>query len=312
MIVSPEKERSSPGRRWWKALWFAAIALGVLAVVLGGGVLVQGRFRPTSAGPLAPLGAHILLAGALALCMGANGLLQGIGTGRRLLSPGSHGAVALTTLLALGGAVLVVGSYLLWDPAALRDTPRTFVVGGLGLYGAFGLMAYLHGVRGGAITGQVLGLSAPKVAGGLVWGVVATIPILAVAAANGLLLRGLGLGNPQADSFRWLEGRQLIEYLVAGFAVIVLGPVVEELFFRGYVFNAYLAEKGARTAYLGSALAFGVAHVLPTLVLGIFGMGLILAFIYRRSGTIVAPVVAHGLNNAIAFTALLVAGRGGG
>ena len=222
---------------------------------------------------------------------------------------GSHRAVALTTLLALSVAALVIGSYVAVDPRALEDMTRTFAVGAFGLYGAFGVVAYVYGVRSEAVTSSALGLSAARVATGVAWGAGATMVILVVSAANGLALRGLGLVNPQADSFRWLGGRAPWEYLVAGLGVIIVAPIVEELFFRGYVFNAYLAQKGPRTAYAGSALAFGVAHGLPTLFLGIFGMGLVLAYIYRRTGTIIAPIVAHALNNAIAFAALLAAAR---
>lgn len=68
-----------------------------------------------------------------------------------------------------------------------------------------------------------------------------------------------------------------------------------------------------------SSLAFALVHEIPGtsangpleiaqlwLVYG--GMGAAFAWLYQRTGTLWAPIVAHGLNNAIALAALVFLG----
>jgi len=78
----------------------------------------------------------------------------------------------------------------------------------------------------------------------------------------------------------------------------LLAPVVEELFFRGYLFHA-LARISARRAALVSSLVFAFAHGLsvhgfvPRLALG-----LLLCALMDRCGTLLAPMLVHGCYNA--------------
>jgi sodium transport system permease protein len=74
--------------------------------------------------------------------------------------------------------------------------------------------------------------------------------------------------------------------------------VCEELFFRGVVFSG-LQRLGAWPAILISALLFGFAHasiyrMLPTLALGI-----LLAWLAWRSGSIVPSMIVHAMNNGL-------------
>src|SRR5207302_9229836 len=62
--------------------------------------------------------------------------------------------------------------------------------------------------------------------------------------------------QPQQESLQWLHGQPIGQYVVVGLAMVILAPLVEELFFRGYVFNAYLKSKGPITAYIATSLAF--------------------------------------------------------
>jgi len=107
-------------------------------------------------------------------------------------------------------------------------------------------------------------------------------------------------------------------WFLAVFA-IVLAPAYEELLFRRVLFGRLW--KGGRI-WLGvllSSLAFALVHEIPGtsangpleiaqlwLVYG--GMGAAFAWLYQRTGTLWAPIVAHGLNNAIALAALVFLG----
>jgi hypothetical protein len=62
-----------------------------------------------------------------------------------------------------------------------------------------------------------------------------------------------------------------------------VAPVVEEIFFRGYVFRAIAVRKDVRVAYLVSAMAFAAFHQLPTLMPVLFVVGLLFSLIYQRT-----------------------------
>ena len=90
-------------------------------------------------------------------------------------------------------------------------------------------------------------------------------------------------------------------------AVVILAPIAEEIFFRGVVFNALLREGGRRWAFIGSSALFAIIHVSLVALLPIFLLGLALAWIYQRSGNLLAPIAMHATVNGISVAlALLV------
>ena len=86
----------------------------------------------------------------------------------------------------------------------------------------------------------------------------------------------------------------------------VIAPIVEELFFRGLLFNAISVRTPVYAAALLSGVIFGIAHGDPVLfpVLALFGT--VQAVFYRMSGNLVVPMVVHGANNAL-FLSLMMA-----
>ncbi|HSI98923.1 MAG TPA: type II CAAX endopeptidase family protein [Patescibacteria group bacterium] len=139
---------------------------------------------------------------------------------------------------------------------------------------------------------------------GLGWGVVAWIVASLASAAVVTLLEALGLDvAPQAAE----QALGLVEPWVAVLAIVILAPIAEELFFRGVVFNALLRERGPRLAYIGSAALFAVIHLSIVALLPIFLLGLALAWVYDRTGSLLAPIVMHAVVNGISVAiALLV------
>lgn len=83
-------------------------------------------------------------------------------------------------------------------------------------------------------------------------------------------------------------------------ACAVLGaPIVEELFFRGFVLTLLVRKWGKALGVLGSSLFFGLMHVQATVASSVFTVtttaivGALLALIKLRTGRIGASIVAH-------------------
>lgn len=85
---------------------------------------------------------------------------------------------------------------------------------------------------------------------------------------------------------------------IAGIAV--LGPVLEELLFRGGVTRALLAKYSPAKAIFLSALLFGIFHINPAQVVSAFLAGLLFAWIYYRTRSLVPCILIHILNNSLA------------
>lgn len=112
--------------------------------------------------------------------------------------------------------------------------------------------------------------------------------------------------NPQIETLA-PEGGSLASGMVLLFLVSFVVPFVEELLFRGLLF-AWLAERWSLAlAYPLSSLAFASLHFLLPLFPALFLMGLLLAYVYRQSGSIWASILVHGLFNGLMLAMVLVA-----
>jgi ABC-2 type transport system permease protein/sodium transport system permease protein len=120
-------------------------------------------------------------------------------------------------------------------------------------------------------------------------------------------LRELGLGlDPEllaGASERFQRWRAVSPVLiVAGFAIVP--AVLEELFFRGFLFGALLRASGPRSAIVGSALFFGVFHLVDQgLIVVERGLtstllGLVLAWLCWRSGSVIPGIILHAVHNS--------------
>ncbi len=92
---------------------------------------------------------------------------------------------------------------------------------------------------------------------------------------------------------------------LAALAVVVVAPIAEELFFRGFLYQALRKWRGVPQATVLSALFFALAHGHPLLILGIFPLGIILAFLFQRRNSLAATIAAHAFFNGISLIILL-------
>jgi len=92
---------------------------------------------------------------------------------------------------------------------------------------------------------------------------------------------------------------------VAVAAVVVCGPVAEELVFRGLVYRIGRRHWGVLPSALISALIFGLAHGEPWYFFGLVGLGLLYAHIYERTGSLTACILAHAAHNGMSLAIML-------
>lgn len=110
------------------------------------------------------------------------------------------------------------------------------------------------------------------------------------------------LTDPLRPVFDQLSGSGQAVWLLFLLAVVV--PIGEEVFFRGLVYGGLRSRWGITVATLTSAAFFAAVHIQVIHGLPILVLGVILAVLYERSGSLLPPIVAHGLNNIIAVVSV--------
>jgi tetratricopeptide (TPR) repeat protein len=92
--------------------------------------------------------------------------------------------------------------------------------------------------------------------------------------------------------------------LAAFSAVVIVGPIVEEILFRGLIYAALERRLGISGAIVISSLLFALVHLQVVYFIPIFCLGLVLGWARSRTNSLGLPILIHILNNSIALIAL--------
>ncbi|MGA2137632.1 MAG: tetratricopeptide repeat protein [Verrucomicrobiia bacterium] len=84
-------------------------------------------------------------------------------------------------------------------------------------------------------------------------------------------------------------------------SIVMVGPIAEEIIFRGLIYGAL--EKRVRVfgAMLISSFLFALAHLQVTHFIPIFCLGMALSWARWKSGSLGLPILLHVLNNGVAL-----------
>jgi membrane protease YdiL (CAAX protease family) len=131
----------------------------------------------------------------------------------------------------------------------------------------------------------------------VLWGRGGGAFLLAFNALYGLALNALGVVPPDVAA--------MLRDLIPESALIVwaalLAPIVEELYFRGRLTDAFTPRLGPAWSGTITSLAFGAIHGIPAFFPAYVVFAFALLALRRRTGGLVAPILAHMINNAFAL-----------
>lgn len=88
------------------------------------------------------------------------------------------------------------------------------------------------------------------------------------------------------------------------FSTVVLAPVVEEIYFRGFIMPATTKRFGWLIGITVSAVLFAILHLQLNVIVYTFVFGIILAALYIKTKSIIPSIILHIMNNLIAFSIL--------
>ena len=90
-------------------------------------------------------------------------------------------------------------------------------------------------------------------------------------------------------------------------AAVLVAPLCEELLFRGYLYPVAKKFTGPWLAACSSALFFAAAHGNLSALLPLFLFGLLLVWIYEKTGSLWAPIAVHFCFNGATVTVQMAA-----
>lgn len=218
----------------------------------------------------------------------------------------------------VGDAVLAVFSLLLFFAAANLFIERTFPGRDrveMGLIGtvcfflieslvcAF-ILIIIYG-RGGSV-GETLGIRGRRWVNEFWAGIFCFFIFLPIVFLSGkfveLMERLWGGRLPRQPIVDLLENVRTPQGLgMLIFMGLIFAPFAEELLFRVFLYGALRKRFGASTAISVSALIFSVIHFNYFSLLPVFVLGLVLAYIYEKRQSILAPMALHMAHNGLQF-----------
>ncbi|MBM7604968.1 membrane protease YdiL (CAAX protease family) [Metabacillus crassostreae] len=113
------------------------------------------------------------------------------------------------------------------------------------------------------------------------------------------ILLSVGPDNSKTDS---LQSRMtFLNFLIGFVSAAIISPLYEEIFYRGFLYRFLRSKFGITISMLSSSFIFMIVHIPTFNTLPInFVSGLIFAWTYEKSGSIVPAIIIHGIFNGIA------------
>lgn len=162
------------------------------------------------------------------------------------------------------------------------------------------LMAILFARGGsGSITPRDLGLCRTPGARSVGYVLVALLTLVFFDQLSAWILP-----STSVNQFKGMSNQSVLNIILAGFAACCSAPVIEELFFRGFIYRSLRNRFPVFTAAPIAGIMFGVVHVgsypLASLPPKAF-FGIIACLLYERVGSLLPGIFLHSLIDSGSF-----------
>ncbi len=103
--------------------------------------------------------------------------------------------------------------------------------------------------------------------------------------------------------YQWsvFDGSTLLSSTIGFMSFVIVGPIHEELLYRGVIQRFLRTKYSGRVSILISSIIFGLAHIHPGLILSSFVLGLFLGYIYHKWDNLWYAIILHMLINLQPF-----------
>lgn len=125
-----------------------------------------------------------------------------------------------------------------------------------------------------------------------------------------LQLRGIIEQFPPQELIKlFTNGGDRTAIILLSIFAVLLAPIVEEIIFRGGIYRFFKSQSTVLPAQIISAVLFAIMHGNLMSFLPLVAVGIFLARVYERSGSILVPMYFHACFNGFSLLMLLIMSR---
>ncbi|MCK5451062.1 MAG: CPBP family intramembrane metalloprotease [Candidatus Omnitrophica bacterium] len=147
-----------------------------------------------------------------------------------------------------------------------------------------------------------IGLSPANIAGNIFYaviGYIAIIPIIVlIMTATFFTVKWIGYKPPVQPIVRLFAEEKIVSVLwMSTIFAAIFGPVAEEIFFRGFMYPAVKKKMGIFLGIMITSFLFALLHAHIVGFLPIMVLGVLLVYLYEKTGSIVPSIIVHIMHN---------------
>lgn len=142
------------------------------------------------------------------------------------------------------------------------------------------------------------------------WKLIAVWTFILILVSVGLVMimsfMGIGSDNSKTESLQ--TDMNVFNFIIAFVSAAVISPVYEEIFYRGFLYRFFQSRYGILSGMLFSSVIFTIVHIPTYNTLPVnFVSGLIFAWVYQKTGSVIPSIIIHGVFNGIAVILTAIA-----
>ncbi len=149
---------------------------------------------------------------------------------------------------------------------------------------------------------EAIGITGKRVLGGIFYAVIgylALVPVLIlIMVGTFLVTKWLAYKPPVQPIVQvFMEEKETAILWLSTLFAAVFGPIAEEIFFRGFMYKAIKKSIGIFWAMVITSAIFSFLHTHIVGFLPIMVLGMLLAYLYEKTGSLVPSMTVHIIHN---------------
>ena len=129
--------------------------------------------------------------------------------------------------------------------------------------------------------------------------------VFASMSAFNIMAQELGLPDELAEVMK-----QMSNNFLGCFGIAVLGPILEEVLFRGAIQGYLMRKYNPVVGIVVASVIFGVIHKNPIQIFYATCLGLVFGWMYYRIRSLMPVIIGHVLNNSLATISMIMSTEG--
>ncbi|MEK4740770.1 MULTISPECIES: CPBP family intramembrane glutamic endopeptidase [unclassified Bacillus (in: firmicutes)] len=135
----------------------------------------------------------------------------------------------------------------------------------------------------------------------LLWTFVAVISLIVVSIGVLMIMEKLGISFENSKTETIQDDKSIYSFCIAVIGAAVISPIYEEILYRGVFYTFFRDRYGIWGGMLISSTIFTVVHIPTYNTLPVnFLSGVVFAWLYEKTNSILSAMIAHAVFNFIA------------